>query len=100
MTTPTMLGFVGNLTFPWLCSAVSVSLLFLGAVCLVMELPPRSLPPRVSVLTVTALLLVYGVGLVVDGLTYHPRPHDWKATVAGWIGFAVILSGVFGMAHL
>ena len=122
MTTVTLLGFIllpitlliaavainqfrlwdilANFTLPWFCSALAVSLLILGAVCLVMQASPSSLPPRIRVFTVAGTLVTFGVGMVVDARAYHPKPHDWYASLGGWLGFAIILSAVFTLASL
>ena len=71
---------VGNLTMPWLCTAVAV-------------------PGRVAALFAGAVLIVFGAGLIVDRTTYGKLDH-WAATVGSWVGFAVVLGGVFVLPYV
>jgi hypothetical protein len=90
---------LANFTLPWFCSALAVSLLILGTICLILDVPPSMVPPRVAWCTVGGTVVIFGAGMIVDGISYHPKPHDRFASVGGWIGFAIILGGVFALAR-
>lgn len=87
---------LGNFTLPWLCTAVAVSVLILGTVCVVLECPPSAVPVTVARLVVGAVLAIFGVGMVVDLVSYG-APNDWIASVGEWLGFAIILVSIFAL---
>lgn len=91
--------FLANMTLPWLCTAVAIALLLLGAVCVVLQVPPAAIPANVAVIVVIGTLVIFGAGMIVDMFAYS-GPEDWLASVGGWIGLAIILSGVFGLPHI
>jgi hypothetical protein len=88
---------LGSTTVPWLCSALAIGVLLLGITCLIVKRPPAELPMRIAVTVVTATLVVLGVGMVIDGRHLQP---DWVSSAGSWIGFAVILGGVFALPRL
>ena len=88
---------VGNSTVPWFWSALAIAVLLLGLTCLIAKQPPSELPMRVAVTVVTATLVVLAVGMVIDGREFQT---DWLSSVGSWIGFAVILGGVFALPRL
>ena len=91
--------FLANMTLPWFCTAVAVSVLLLGAVCVVLEVSPTAVPGRVAVMVVVGTMAIFGAGMVVDFL-FYVRPDDWAASVGGWIGFGAVLGGVFTLPQL
>jgi hypothetical protein len=90
---------LANLTLPWLCTAVAIAVLILGVVCVVLQAPPSAIPSKVAIVVVAGFLAIFGIGLIVDMYSY-PHSADWLDAVAGWVGFAVILSGVFALPHM
>ena len=92
-------SYVANMTLPWLCTAVAVSLLTLGAVCLVLQVAPSAIRTGVAVLVVSVLLVILGIGMAIDACTYS-EGGQWLANVAEWLGFAVIQAGTFVLARL
>ena len=52
-------------------------------------------PPVPTVVSVT--LVVFSLGMVIDGRRFQL---DWVSSVGNWIGFAVILGGVFALPRL
>ena len=91
--------FLGNLTMPWMCTAVAVAVLLQGAMCLVLQTMPVEVPERVAALFAGAVLVIFGAGLIVDRIAYGKLDH-WAATVGTWVGFAVVLSGVFALPYV
>ncbi len=91
--------FLANMTLPWLCTAIAVSVLLLGTVCVVLQVPPIAVPTRVAVMVVVGVLVIFGAGMIVDLFSYA-KPDDWLASVGGWIGFAAILTGVFALPRV
>ena len=91
--------FLANMTLPWLCTAIAVSVLLLGTVCLVLQVPPAAVPKRVAVIVVVGTLVIFGAGMAVDLFSYA-KPNDLLASVGGWIGFAVVLSGIFALPRM
>jgi len=91
--------FLANMTLPWLCTAIAVSVLLLGTVCVLLQVPPAGVPTRVAVMVVVGTLVIFGAGMVVDLFSYG-KPDDWLASVGGWIGFALVLSGVFALPRM
>lgn len=92
-------SFLGNLTVPWFCTALVIAVLVVAVTCLLLERPPAAVPAHHAVLVVVAVLLIIGVGLIVDMFAYG-KPNDLLASIGGWIGFAVILSGVFWLPRV
>src|SRR5688572_25890716 len=58
--------FLANMTLPWLCTAIAVSVLLLGTVCVILQVPPSAVPKSVAVIVVVGTLVIFGVGMVVD----------------------------------
>ncbi len=79
--------------------AIAVSVLLLGAVCVVLQVAPAAVPKRVAVMVVAGTLAIFGVGMIVDLFSYA-KPDDWLASFGGWIGFAVVLAGVFALPRV
>jgi hypothetical protein len=90
---------LANMTLPWLCTAIAISILLLGAVCVILQVAPAAVLVRVSVMVVVGTLVIFGVGMIVDRFSYA-KPVDWLASIGGWIGFAVVLSGVFALPRV
>ena len=95
-----LFSYLGNLTMPWLLTAVACSLLLVGAVCILRREEPNELPGRVCVAAVLLVQTIYGAGMVVDRFAYRCAPADWPASVGGWIGFGVILAAAFLLPRL
>jgi len=109
---PLVLGFIGwlinvtrlwtspaDVTLPWLCTALAVSVLILGVVCLVVQAPPHLVPARTLFFVYVGTLVLFGVGMRIDA----PQRMDWAAVwtvVAELVGFAVVLAGVFLLSRV
>ena len=52
-----------------------------------------------AILVVVGTLVIFGAGMVVDLFSYA-KPDDLLATVGGWVGFAIVLSGVFALPRM
>ena len=89
---------LANYTFPWLCSAIAVAILIVGVVCLLSHVRPGSLPVKHVVLSWLSVMLIFGIGMVVDYFSY-PTANDWLSAVGEWIGFGVILAGAFWVSR-
>ena len=92
-------SFLGNLTVPWICTSLAIAILIVGATCVLLRCAPSDVPARHAALIPAAVLLILGVGLIVDLLAYAV-PEDWLASVGEWIGFAVILVGAFWLPRV
>ncbi|MEM6749413.1 MAG: hypothetical protein AAGA57_09180 [Planctomycetota bacterium] len=92
-------SFLGNLAVPWFCTALAIAVMVLGVTCLLLQRPPSTIPARRAALVVAAVLVILGVGFIVDAFAYA-RPADWLASAGEWVGFAVILAGVFWLPRL
>jgi hypothetical protein len=88
---------LGNSTVPWFCSALAIAVLLLGVTSVIVKQSPSELPTRIAVTVVTATLVVLAVGMVIDGRQFQS---DWVSSAGSWIGFAVILGGVFALPRL
>ena len=89
---------LANHTFPWLCSAIAVAILIVGAVSLLSHVPPGSLPVKHVILSWLSVMLIFGIGLVVDYFSY-PTANDYLAALGEWLGFGVILAGSFWVSR-
>jgi len=89
---------LANHTLPWFCSAVAVAILIVGVVSLLSHLPPGSLPVTRVALSWLAVMLVFGIGMVVDYCSY-PAANKWLPAVGEWIGFGVVLAGAFWVSR-
>jgi hypothetical protein len=88
-----------DLTVPWLCSALAVALLIVGAASALCQQPPAAIPVNAMILIYVGVVLVFGVGIVVDAAVYW----RWAGLFAGlaeWLGFAVILLGCLWIPRL
>ena len=83
-----------NWTIPWLCSALALALLVVGAASLLCEQTPACLPRKAVVLLYLAIVLVMGAGIVVDG-SDRPDQDAFRTSIAEWAGFSVILLVLF-----
>jgi len=92
-------SFLGNLTVPWLCTALAISLLIAGSTSLLSHCRLAEIPAPVAVLVVLGVALVVGIGLLVDLFAYE-LTEDWLATLGEWFGFLGILAGVFVIPRL
>lgn len=92
-------SFLGNFTVPWFCTALALAVLIVGVTCLLTQRPPSSIPTRHAALVVAAVLLIFGIGFIVDMIAYDESA-DWLASVGEWVGFAVILVGAFWLPRL
>lgn len=90
---------LANLTLPCLCTAIAVSVLLLGTVCVVLQVPPAAVPTRAAVMVVATTLVIFGVGMVLD-FFFYPHANDWGDAIGGWVAFAVVLSGVFALPRV
>ncbi len=85
---------LGNYTFPWVCTAVAVGVLVVGAVSLLADCSPGSIPLISVVLSWLGVMLILGIGMVVDYFSY-PTVGDWASAAGEWVGFGIILAGAF-----
>jgi hypothetical protein len=90
---------VADLTVPWLCSALALALLIVGAVSAICDRSPASIPRNAALLTYLGVVVVLGTGIAVDAAVYR----GWTglfSSLAEWLGFAVILLGCFWIPRL
>ncbi|MEO0586168.1 MAG: hypothetical protein AAF078_00860 [Planctomycetota bacterium] len=92
-------SLLGNFVIPWFCTAVAIATLIVGVTCLLSQSPPSAIPARVAVFVVIAVLLILGIGFVIDLIAYA-QPGDWLASLGEWVGFAVILTGAFWLTRV
>ncbi|MHC4250059.1 MAG: hypothetical protein ACYS9X_13100 [Planctomycetota bacterium] len=85
---------LGNYTFPWVCTAVAVAVLLVGVVSLLADCSPGSIPLIRVVLSWLGIMLILGIGMVVDYFSY-PTVQDWMSAAGECVGFGVILAGAF-----
>jgi hypothetical protein len=88
-----------DLTVPWLCSTLAVALLIVAAASAVCQQPPASIPMKATLLIYLGVVLVFGVGIVVDAAVYY-RWAGLTASLAEWLGFSVILLGCLCIPRL
>lgn len=80
----------GNLTLPWLCSTLALSLMVVCMVGLLAGRSPSEAPKAAVAMVYLATVLIVGIGIAVDAW----ESWDTRAFVismAEWLGFAVIL---------
>jgi len=83
-----------NWTIPWLCSALALALLVVGATSLICDQPAASLAPSTVFLVYLVVVVVAGVGIVLDGWK-RPDVDAFLVSIAEWIGFSAILLVLF-----
>lgn len=93
-----MWSSLANHTLPWLCLAIAIAILLLGAVSAILQAPPAAIPGWIATSVVAIVLLIFGAGMLVDWV-YYETSHDVWASVAEWFGFAVILIGIFALPY-
>ena len=84
---------LANTTVPWFCSALAIAVLLLGVTCLSVRRAPSELPKQLVVAVIAVTLAVFAVGVVIDSRQFGTL--DWLASFGSWVGFAVLLVGVF-----
>jgi hypothetical protein len=89
-------GSAATTMLPWFCLAAAVAILLLGIVCLVLQSVPTSVPPGVSAAVVAGTLIVVGIGMAIES---NRRGRDWVDAASDWLGFGVVLAGVFWLAR-
>lgn len=87
-------SYLANFTVPWFCSALALALLILGVSCFLLQCTPAQIPLLRVRQIILAILLILGLGLIVDLFAYG-ESRDWLASIGEWVGFMVILLGVF-----
>ncbi len=93
-------GALSNLALPWLLTAIAIAMLILGGTCAILQCDPADIPLRASVRVTAAVLLIFGIALIVDAFTYsYAARAEQGGSAAEWLGFAVILAGVFALPH-
>jgi len=94
ITTCRFWSSLANHTVPWLCSAIALSVLIQGVTCLATQTAPKELPGKCVMVVCVSVLIVLGAELFVDHIAYRIMT-DTLAAFGEWIGFGVILVGVF-----
>lgn len=80
----------GNLTLPWFCSALAVSLMVVCAAGLLTGRSPSRIPKAAAVMIYLATVLVAGIGIALDGWGAWGTT-AFLTSMAECLGFAVIL---------
>ena len=80
----------GNLTLPWFCSALAISLMVVCAAGLLTGRSPSRIPKAAAAMIYLATVLVAAIGIAVDGWGAWGTM-AFLTSMAEWLGFAVIL---------
>ncbi|MBI9016444.1 MAG: hypothetical protein JEZ07_04195 [Phycisphaerae bacterium] len=93
---------VSNQTIPWFASAIAISMLIVGATCLLSGNSLAKLPFKIAAITWAVISIVSGAGIFVDNQTYGNQMYQPKtssllgqAVFWEWLGFIVILAGCY-----
>ena len=89
-------SFLGNCTVPWFCSVLAVGLAIVVLTSLLTGKPPATIPHIRAAMVVLVSSVVVGAGMLIDGLSYAPRPpNDWTGSLGEWVGFTLVLAVLF-----
>lgn len=97
---------LSNFALPWLCTAIGLALLLQTGVAAVRGDSPKDVPFKVARGVIVVVLAFYIVGLILDGWAYGafgPDNHhqlDWAVSLGEWVGFALLLTGVFALPKM
>ncbi len=81
-------------TIAWLCSALATALTVVGATSLLCQTEPGRIPRRSSRMIWAAVVVVAGLGIVVDNWGAF-ETFAFRIGIAEWLGFSVLLYVLF-----